>query len=277
MDFLDPHRRYLYWWSSVGFCIFVTGVAIGLTAHGPIPIVIAVVFEALGAAILFPILVSYTYDRLRERWLGDEVWRLFGELSDAGIARIYKDREISSAQDNAQTRLAQEFRELESGEVRIMGVTLRVFFNPLGPFYADIESMLSNASGKVRVRALISNPESPEASYRAQVEEPFENIRSKSQLQRDAESTVAMVSRLCRQVGEQISIRLFMAAPYCTAVIFPHVVYFSPNILAPKAPVRLPMILYRFGSHGYRMLESSFEFLWNHHDTSEAPLSLSKD
>lgn len=277
MDILDPHRRYLYWWSSLGFCIFVTGITLSLSTHGTISIIIAVALEALGAAILFPILVSYTYDRLRERWLGDELWRLFGELSENGIARIYKDRELSSAQDNAQARLAGEFRDLSAGGIRIMGVSLRVFFNPLGPFYDDIESMLINGGGKVQLRVLISNPLSPEVGYRTQIEEPLGTSTAKSQLVRDTESTIATAARLYSKVGELISVREFMAAPYCTAVLFPHVAYFSPNILAPKAPVRLPMILYRSGSHGYKMLESSFEFLWAHRDTENAPLSFTNE
>ena len=269
MDLLDPRRRYLYWWSCAGFVIFITGVSLSITTHGSFFTVISIILQALGAAILFPILVSFSYDRLRERWLGDEVWRLFAELSDAGITRVYKDRENSAVEDNAQARLAKEFRDLGVGEVRMMGVTLRVFFNALGPFYDDIESMLKTSDGRVNIRALISNPLSPEVIYRANIEEPHRDSARKSQIERDIESTVATASHLSREFGSRIRMRFFMPAPYCTVIIFPDVAYFSPNILAPKAPVRLPMILYRSSSHGYRMIESSFEFLWNYEDTQD--------
>jgi hypothetical protein len=270
MELFDSRRRYLYLWTCIGFSIFIVGISLSVTGHGVLYIVLSTILVTLGSSILFPILVSYSYDRLRERWLGDEVWRLFGELSDAGITRIYKDREMSSSEDNAQTRLAREFRDLEQGDVRMIGVTLRVFFNPLGPFYHDIEAMLENTDGKVSVQALISSPHSPEVAYRTAIEEPGKMASHKSQTERDSESTVATVRNLAHKLGPRIDMRFFMPAPYCTVVIFPHIAYVSPNILAPQAPVRLPMILYRHGSHGYKMLEGSFAFLWNRGDTESA-------
>jgi hypothetical protein len=51
--------------------------------------------------------------------------------------------------------------------------------------------------------------------------------------------------------------------PYCTLVIFPDKCYFSPNILSVDAPVRLPMVIFRAGSHGYQKLDAYFDYLWN--------------
>lgn len=255
---------YLYAGGGVGLVLFIAGVAFGVLAESNVALVAGVACQALGAALLFPIAVSVVYDRLRERWLGDTVWRIFGELADAGISRVYRDREARPDSDNAEARLREEFRAHEDDVVRMVGVSLRVFFNPLGPFYGDIETLLKKGGDRISLCALVSDPTSPEALERASIEEPGRDGEVASQIVRDIESTVATVRRLFNERGPRLQLREYRQAPYCTAILFPHIAYFSPNILAPAAPVRLPMILFRRGSHGYRMLELSFEYLWAH-------------
>ena len=265
----SPPRRVLVIGAVAGLIVFTAGVAAAVDTRGAAWTTVSVTLQSLGSAVLFPILVTFAYDKLKERWLGDEVWRLFNELSYAGISRVYRDREANAHADNAQTRLSGEFRSLGSGEIFIMGPTLRVFFNPLGPFYRDIEQMLRTAGGRVRIHALIERADSPSVWERTAIEEPLLGPHQKPQTERDAESTVATVLDLRSTVGPWIDIRRFMPAPYCAAVVFPHVAFFSPNILAPEAPVRLPMILFRSGSHGHRMIKSSFDHLWSHSETEE--------
>jgi hypothetical protein len=264
---IAPQKRVLYLAAIIGLVVFVAGVALGILGHGTGTAVASVVLAALGSAILFPILVSFAYDRLRERWLGDEVWRIFSELADAGIVRVYKDREFVEGRDNAQTRLAEEFQAMESGTIYMMGPTLRVFFNPLGPFYHDIEKLMRSANGKVTINALIQRNDSAAIAERIRIEEPDLADPRKAQGLRDADSTVGTIRSMVNQLGPQVSLRRFMTAPYCTAVIFPKIAFFSPNILAPVVPARLPMILFRSGSHGYEMLKASFDYLWTHPDT----------
>lgn len=284
------HAGVLYAAAAVGLVIFVVGVALAATAPTTIepvrkvgrdgivaierPViwrsVLAIAMQALGAAIMFPIFVSFAYDRFRERWLGDEVWRLFAELADAGITRVYKDREFVQDRDNAVTRLSEEFKQIRDGEIRIMGPTLRVFFNVLGPFHEDIETMLAKGHGGVKIRALIERDDSPSVADRTAIEEPHLAVGDQPQTQRDASATVAAIRTIHKNIGAHITLRRFMPAPYCTAVIFPHVAYFSPNLLAPAVPVRLPMIVFRVGSHGYKMLSASFDYLWTHDATMQS-------
>lgn len=260
-------RKVLYVGAIVGFIALVTGQVMSLAIDNKVSIVLGVTLQALGSAIVFPIFVSYSYDKLRERWLGDEVWRLFAELADAGIVRVYRDREFSPGRDNAQTRLSLAFNEAKSGEICMMGPTLRVFFNPLGPFYREIAEMLTRGGGDVTIRALIERADSPAVADRTTIEEPHLSSRDKPQTERDAESSIATIRSLTGTIGPCISLRRFLQAPYCTAVIFPDIAFYSPNLLAPVVPVRLPMILFRSESHGYRMLRASFEHLWNHPET----------
>ncbi len=269
MTFRGPPQVVLYVGCATGLTILVAGVALGVNVQGGVWFVIAVVLQTLGSSILFPILVSFAYDRIRERWLGDEVWRIFAELADAGIVRIYRDREFSPGRPNAATRLSDEFRRLESGQVYMMGPTLRVFFNPVGQFYRDIEGMLRSGHGRVHVNVLIQQDGSPAIRDRIEAEEPDLAPGEKAQGERDADSSVAAVKKMSASLGPCISFRRFMPAPYCTAVIFPHVAFFSPNLLVSEVPVRMPMILFRSGSHGYTMLRASFEYLWRHPESVE--------
>ncbi|MFI1170501.1 hypothetical protein [Streptomyces melanogenes] len=256
------HQKFLYLCAALGFAVLVSGLAVGVLTESKVWALSAVVLESLGSAVLFPILVSFSYDRLKEKWLGDEVWRIFNELSDAGISRVYKDRELSPRRDNAQTRLSEEFRSFENGEILMMGVSLRVFFNPLGPFYRDIETMLRETGGRVRIRAVVCDPANPDVPVRAAIEEAGRSPEHTSQLERDIESTRVTVAGLRATMGPHVDLRLATSAPYCTTVIFPHVCYYSPNLLAPKAPVGLPMILFRSGAHGFKMIQASFEYVW---------------
>jgi hypothetical protein len=256
-------NTYLYIAGSVGLFLFLLGVALGVLAHSHALYVAGVASQALGSAVLFPVAISLVYDRLRERWLGDAVWRIFGELADAGITRVYRDREAGTNADNAQVRLKADFHDHDRGLVRMMGVSLRVFFNPIGPFFEDLQALMRNTVGDVAICALTSDPISTEALERAAIEEPGRRKDVTAQIVRDIESTVASVQRLVAEHGPRVELRQFKQAPYCTAILFPHVAYFAPNILAPIAPVRLPMILFRHGSHAYQMLELSFQHLWD--------------
>lgn len=211
----------------------------------------------LGTAILFPILVSYAYDQIRERWLGNEIWRIFSELADGGIIRIYKDREKSDNPENADVHLRKEFQNYNSGEILMIGVTLRVFFNELGTFHREIATMLKKSQGKVKIRALICDKQSAELENRGRVEG-----RDMAYVIREHDSTVADVIRLNTTNGPMIELRTYLEAPYSTTIIFQDKCHFSPNILSPVVPVGLPMIVFRRGSHGYNRMRESFEYLW---------------
>jgi len=191
------------------------------------------------------------------------------ELTEAGILRVYRDREPNEDNaDNADTRLRREFLTHDEGPVLILGVTLRVFFGPMGPFSHAINAMLTAHGDGVSIKALLCDPSSPEVRERANIEQRARDPRSPPQIMRDIDSTLATVHVMVKERRRQVEVRQFRPAPYCTAVVFPHIAYFSPNILAPEVPVRLPMILFSSESHGYRMLAESFDFLWTHPDTA---------
>jgi len=259
-------KSILYIALALGLVILSVGVVLSLSTNQAIFTAIAIILQTLGSAIVFPILVSFAYDRIRERWVGDTVWRIFGELTDAGIDRIYPNRESAPHGEDAQTRLSLEFLATRNGEVRMMGPSLRVFFHPLGPLHDDIRKMLTNGGGKVRIRALIQRTDSPAFRDRVAIEHRDLPPETQSQGERDVNNTIAEIRRLNASLGELIKLRQFMPAPYCTAIISPNLAFISPNILSPDVPVRLPMIVYRASSNGYRVIEASFEYLWTHEE-----------
>ncbi len=262
-----PRDRVLYLAAGLGLTFFTTGIAIGMLGDSHALFIAGVAVQALGAAVFFPVVVSFAYDRLREKWLGDEVWRLFGELADAGIARVYRDREYYEGRENGFSHLADTFISTHQGEVRLMGPTLKVFFNTASPMYSSIEQMLRHANGHVTVRALISREDSEAIHDRIAVEQPTLHSDEVSQTKRDCDSTLASAKTLKDQFKCSLDVRRFNQAPYCTAVLFKEMAFFSPNLLAPQVPVRLPLIVFKAGSHGYRMVEESFNWLWHHPET----------
>ncbi len=261
---MNSHNRVLYFAAAASLALLCGGVVNGMVGNPSTSrIVLSILITTLGSSILFPVLVSFAYDRLRERWMGDEIWRIFTELADGGIIRVYRDREHSEHADNAESRLKNEFNTFSSGELRMIGVSLRVFFNQMGVFYPEILTMLNRSKGAVKIMALISSPESPEVKNRGLIESKSKDSSYSAQIVRDIESTIVSVKNLLTDAPQTVALREYLEAPYCTAIIFPDKCYFSPNILCPMAPVRLPMIVFRAGSLGYTRLKQSFDYIWS--------------
>lgn len=70
-----------------------------------------------------------------------------------------------------------------------------------------------------------------------------------------------------RQLNSQIERRLIHARtskfePYFTAVIFPDICYYTPNLLSPDHPVNMPMLSFVSGKMTYQKIIEHFKFLW---------------
>ena len=224
---------------------------------------IVIFLAQIGGAIFFSLLVGYFYDKLRYEEGVETIWTVFRDLSEGGIIRFYMDREEHDRPQNALVDLRKEFDKVRSGEVKLVGVSLRVFFNQTGPFYTSIYKIceLSKNVDNIRIRALVSHPDSPEVINRANIETPdqIENPLIKI----DIRSTIASINNLNKTFEKQpVQYGYYNQAPYCTCIIFPDKCYFSPNILAKDPPVRLPMIVFQKDSNGYQKLNKCFEHLW---------------
>ncbi len=235
-----------------------------LTSVSLLKAIVLLLVAQVGSCILFPLLVGFFYDHVKQREDADTIWTAFRDLAEGGIIRVYKDREQNEYPDNAFISLKSAFDNATTGEVKLVGVSLRVFFNQTGPFYRSIYKIcsLSEETGAVSVKALLSHPEAPETTNRARIETP--EFEKEPLIAIDIQSTVASIGNLNRTFSKHpISHRFYMQAPYCTCIIFSDRCYFSPNILSCDAPVRLPMIVFRKGSHGYAKLNTYFDHLWD--------------
>ena len=247
-------------WLVISFIVMVISILLSIfVPSNTLVVIIAVLLSQASSSIFFPILVGYFYDKIKEEESGGVIWRVFKEFSDGGIIRIYKDREESTSPENAVAELRQAFFDHRQGEVKMIGVSLRVFFNPTGPFFQAISQIASIAetNREVQIRALILHPESPEAANRAAIETPH---MGEPLIKRDIALTAANIQSCFPNA--LIEYGYYKEAPYCTLVIFPDRCFFSPNLLSRVVPVRLPMIIFRSGSHGYHVLDAYFEYLW---------------
>jgi len=252
-------------WLAGSFVLISLSVFLSVFLSGKAAVVVlSVLLSQAASSVFFPILVGHFYETFREKETGREVWRTFRDLSEAGILRVYKDREESEDPDNAVTALREAFYAHRTGEVRLAGVSLRVFLNPTGPFYEAVRNvvLLGKEKGGVFLNVLVVHADSPEAKNRGCIE-PSPN--GTPMINRDLGITTAYLRTLAQQGGDRtVEFGCYKEAPYCTMVLFPDRCFFSPNILSETTPVRLPMIVFRAGSHGYRALERYFEYLWSH-------------
>jgi len=222
-----------------------------------------IILATVSSTVFFPLIAGYYYDKFREKQEGESIWRVFKEFSDGGILRVYKDREESEDEENAVADLRKTFEEHHEGKVKLVGVTLRVFFNQTGPFYRSITNIcdLHKVNNTVGIRALVCDPNNSEVFNRAKIETP--DRLNDPLIKIDIHFTIASIQNLNKKYGSTaIGYGYYSSAPYCTLIIFPNKCYFSPNILSTDAPVRLPMIIFNEKSHGYKVLDQYFEYLW---------------
>ena len=257
-------------WLVISFITMVLSVLLSIFMPGnTFILIVAVLLSQAASSIFFPILVGFFYDRIKEEESGSAIWKVFKEFSDGGIVRIYKDREDNPNTENAVMELRQAFLNHREGQVKLIGVSLRVFFNPAGSFYKAISEIASaskappakgSKKSEIQLKALISHPESAEVINRGKFES---SGKTEPLIKSEISLTAGSIKHLQSNFPDaNIQYGYYREAPYCTLVVFPDKCYFSPNILSKTVPVRLPMIIFRSGSHGYNVLNAYFDELW---------------
>jgi len=251
-------------WFVISIIAMIVSVLLSVYAtQTPIWIILAILMSQASSSILFPILVGYFYDTIKEKESGDAIWQVFKDFSEGGIIRVYKDREPSNNPENAEVDLRRAFENHSHDDVKLIGVSLRVFFNQTGPFYNSMLRVAIKAQKdtSIRIKALVSHPNSPEIRCRAEIETP--HMLNDPIIIMDILTSIANMQHINDQFETKpVEYGFYESCPYCTLVIFPDKCYFSPNLLSTVAPVRLPMIVFAAGSHGYEKLNFYFDYLW---------------
>lgn len=223
--------------------------------------IISLILGSIASSVFFPLLIGIYIEYIKELQGGGFIWSIFEEYFEGGILRVYKDREKIPSRDNAVTDLINSFIAHKNGTIKLVGVSLRVFFNQTSDFYNNIQQLseMHLYNNNLKMRALVCSINSPEVLNRAKIESPDD----KDPLIRiEINQTMKYIKELNSKYNEPIEYGFYDSAPYCTLVIFPDKCYFSPNILSNKKPVRLPMIVFARGSSGYERLNEYADYLW---------------
>lgn len=248
------------WTTCMSACGLILAIILSVSVKGNLIFTITmIILTNLSSCFLFPILVGQYTDKYLKKKDFDVINEFYQDFLDGGIIRVYKDRERSEREDNGENALIREFINHKSGEIKLVGVSLRVFFNPTKlTFYGPITELLKFP--QVKIKALINSNEAPETINRGVLESPDVEIPT---IITDMQATIDNIKLLKSRYGDdKIDGKRFMEAPYCTAIIFLEKCFFSPNILSQEAPVRLPLIVFRKGSHGYNVVNDYFDYLW---------------
>lgn len=234
--------------------------------------VLILIFTQISACIFFPLVVGKIQSELSKEYL------------KAGIKKVYRDRgkknEIEDREENAENDIIEDFKDLNHGTIKIIGVSLRDFFHERAPYY----DLIKNLDKNIEIQALFCDSKnSYEVINRGMIEDPnatlnyinTEDINSiePPQIIIDIENTRMGIEKLVNKsdVKTNIKYKQYKSAPYCTAIIFPNKCYFSPNVLSPNKADGLPMIQYKANSNTYKVLLNYFSYIWNYDDSVENP------
>lgn len=223
-------------------------------------LLLALILGTIASSIFFPLLIGIYIEYLKEEKEGEAIWRIFKEFFEGGILRVYKDREESDSDEDGVDDLRKSFDRHKKGTIKLVGVSLRVFFSETSPFYNNIKQLCEN-SDKINMKVLICSSNSPELLNRAKIESP--NNPDNPAIKIDILQAISSINNINNKYNSPIDYGFYTSAPYCTLVIFPDKCYFSPNILSSQKPVRLPMIVFSKESNGYRRLDEYFDYLFN--------------
>ena len=219
---------------------------------------------------------SEYYSKVREESLRKELATIITQameerhsLKEAGIVSIYPDRKGNAIDD-----LREKLENVEEGTVRMIGATLRVFFNP-GSDSSDIIHRIINTKPKVKFQVLLLNVNSLQALYRSEAEtvggsfKDDEDYRKRSGQFIESERSRVQINSLNASVQSReppIEVRYYDTAPYCLLVMFDDVCYTSQYIYgdsnAQVNTVKLPQIKFKAESNAYKNFKWHFDFVW---------------
>lgn len=244
--------------------ILVISIILGyFSRDNQILFLVSIMLTTISSSIFFPLIIGYYYEELKNKKVTERIDNFYKTLTDSGIIRIYKDREWNSINnDNAFTQLSQALLAHNNGEIKMIGVSLRVFYNQMGPYHDNIKKLCGKhkANPEINIKVLICKIDSPEVFNRGKIESPNQVTPL---IIDDIEKTMKMIENLNYKYGENaVLLKNYISAPYCTLIIFPDKCFFSPNILSYESPVGLPMIVFNSESHAYIKLTEYFDYIW---------------
>jgi hypothetical protein len=166
-----------------------------------------IVLGTISSSVFFPLAVGHITDELREKREGPILHRYNEELRKGGILNLYRDRETYDDQTfDGEKDLRNAFESHKQGNIKLIGISLRVFFPEPSTFYRNIENIckLSKDSLNLKIHVLISDPESPEVSNRY----ARESDSGESTIVEDIKLTKKQIQNLNAKYSHQLLIAL---------------------------------------------------------------------
>jgi len=228
----------------------------------------------IASCIFFPIVIGKIIDEVKAKREFSLINRFYRDFREGGIIDVYKDREDpenAENTDNGVAALKKAFDNHHQGEVKLIGVSLRVFFKEDGRFYNNIKDLgeKNKTKGGIEIKALINSSSAPEISNREEIEGGG-RAKKHAVILKDLSTTKSIIDKLNKTYAGLIIVKEYIQAPYCTAMIFPEKCFISQNILCKDSPVKLPLIIFERKSPGYTAINDYFEYLWMYKKSSDS-------
>jgi hypothetical protein len=192
-------------------------------------------------------------------------WKQQDYLKMAGIHYVFPDR-----QGDSVTEIKSSLSNVkDNSNIKLLGVSLRVFFSAGNDFNSDLVKLLEETDVKIQVLLLDSN--SINALYRSTSETvgPFiddTDYKKRSMQLIEIESSKYMIDSLNLKYKNKIELRFYESAPSCALFIFDDACYITQYVFGdPKSqPVarRLPTIKFKQKSEAYKQFLYHFNFIW---------------
>jgi hypothetical protein len=252
----------------IGFVFIISNFIIPASS-----IWVADILRPIGIAILITstvgVLFSTHFSSVFKTHLNEMIQRiqLAYLLATLGIPAVYP-----RLSEFADQELKNHLFTIEKGTIRLLGISLRVFF--IERYDETINQIIMNENLKFEV--LLLDPNSEQALIRAEIEEEkfytddknykvsnlFQEIHlSKSNIDRINEKFPG------KNEEERIQFRFYPTSPYCTLILFDDACYVYQNIFnqwTSEKRTQLPLFKYFQGSEGYKKYREHFDYVWAH-------------
>jgi len=185
----------------------------------------------------------------------------------AGIVGIYPARYILTSGVSVTDAIAEDI-QVESNQIRIMGISLGDYFLDRGVLHKSFGSMLEphDSSLTPKVRALIVNPMCDALKERARWEAGQEYSREPAFFDSttfiETAGSARIAKRLCEKFGDHLEVRLYRQSPTAFVLLTSRFAFLEAYNYAARGS-NVPVFQVQAGSPLYRHYESHFERIWS--------------
>lgn len=214
-----------------------------------------------------------------------DTFDLVKSAKDSGIARIYPLRtgefaENPEAEKAFHAKIKLEFEKaarnaLEKKEpilIKMMGISLRAFFNDAVDLYPMTENALRNDLLKFQV--LLIDPFSAQAGLRSERESQNTEDEEYSSVEQHFSSTLFQDLQKCTKTlirftdeSKRVEVRLYSTAPSCLLIfvnesVFVETYHYGRSGIGGLKGGKVPVLEFHSDTNTYKELEGHFKHVW---------------